>query len=113
MIRFRAMVLAGAALTVLAVSAAFPEAKAGKTDKGEAGGPLSRAASLAASCSGCHAGQSKGIPSLDDLDAAAIADTLLTYKTDEAGTTVMHRLARGYTQQEIDQIAAYLQSERE
>lgn len=30
------------------------------------------------------------------------------YKTEESGTTVMHRLARGYTDEDIALIAAYL-----
>lgn len=31
-----------------------------------------------------------------------------TYKTEESGTTVMHRIARGYTDDDIALIAAYL-----
>jgi cytochrome c553 len=31
-----------------------------------------------------------------------------TYKSETSGTTVMHRLARGYTDEDIALIAAYL-----
>ena len=61
---------------------------------------------LAASCSGCHAGGA--IVSLDDWDAEQIEASLSAYRVDEAGTTVMHRLARGYSEGEVRAIAAYL-----
>jgi len=32
----------------------------------------------------------------------------MAYKSDQSGTTVMHRIARGYTQTEIETISAYL-----
>ena len=66
-------------------------------------------ASLAASCSGCH-GAGNAIVSLDGLSAEAIATSLDRYRTED-GTTVMHRLARGYTEAQVQDIAAYLVAE--
>ena len=94
-------------LALLAVAAC------GQTD-GEAGstGPsteqLSQAATLAAACSGCHVAGGSAIVSLDGEGADAIVASLLTYKAETEGGTVMHRLARGYSETEIRSIAAYL-----
>jgi len=70
-----------------------------------------RAALLAASCSGCHAGgrdEAAAIPGLEGLGSAALLDLLDTYRTDTAGTSVMHRIARGYGEDELALIADYL-----
>ncbi|MEO0981323.1 MAG: hypothetical protein AAFX03_01575 [Pseudomonadota bacterium] len=72
---------------------------------------LSRAASLAAACSGCHAATNESIARLDDLSAEAIAAALAEYKADAVGTSVMHRLARGYADADIALIAEYLGAE--
>lgn len=76
-------------------------------------GPMeSRAdAAIAAACSGCHAGPAEGIVSLEDRDAKTIAGLLMQYKAEPDGGTVMHRLARGYSDEEIAAIAAYLAAE--
>ena len=70
---------------------------------------LSSVASLSASCSGCHA-SGQAIVSLDGMSAEAIATSLQRYRTED-GTTVMHRMARGFTEAQIDEIAAYLADE--
>jgi len=69
---------------------------------------LSHSAALAASCSGCHLGGSMGIPSIETLGKDALTASLQAYKTDAQGTTVMHRIARGYSDQQLAEIAAYL-----
>ena len=70
-----------------------------------------RAAVIALACSGCHSDQSGAITSLTDYPSDLMRDSLLNYKTDLDGTTVMHRLARGYSDAEIDLISAYLGTE--
>ena len=67
-----------------------------------------RASSLVLACTGCHSDTSGAIASLDDYDRDQLRDTLMQYKTDESGTTVMHRLARGYSDADIDLISAQL-----
>lgn len=66
---------------------------------------------LAAPCSTCHGpgGKSPGaIPSIDRLGAAAIRASLLAYRKGEVQGTIMNRLARGFTEPEIDAIATHL-----
>lgn len=67
-----------------------------------------RAASLAASCSGCHAISGGAITDLSGWTEAQLLASLETYRTDTGGTTVMHRLARGYSQAQIAEIASIL-----
>lgn len=69
---------------------------------------LSTGAQLSAVCSGCHTGETTAFASLAGLTALEIESKFSVYVEDEAGTTVMHRIARGYTEAEIDAIAAYL-----
>lgn len=70
---------------------------------------VSSVASLSASCSGCHA-SGQAIVSLNQFSAEAIATSLQRYRTED-GTTVMHRMARGFTEAQINDIAAYLADE--
>lgn len=67
-----------------------------------------RGAVLALACSGCHSSESGAIVSLDSYDADQMRDALLQYQSDANGTTVMHRLARGYSAEDIDLVSAYL-----
>ncbi|WOR16180.1 hypothetical protein RYZ27_05825 [Hyphomonas sp. FCG-A18] len=69
---------------------------------------LARVSALAASCSGCHAVSGGAIVDLSDYTEAKLKAALETYRTDMDGTTVMHRLARGYSEEEIAAIASYL-----
>ncbi len=68
---------------------------------------LSETTMLAAACSGCHAPSGDAIVHIADLDAGEISSALLAYKTED-GETVMHRLARAYTDAQIDAIAAHI-----
>lgn len=65
-------------------------------------------ARLTAACSGCHSAQSGAIASLVGYSEAQMQDRLRTYRDDPDGTSVMHRLARGYSDEEIAVISAYL-----
>ena len=63
---------------------------------------------LAMSCAGCHGpdGQSPGsIPSLRGKNEAAISEALRGYRADRRPATVMGRIAKGYSDQEIDAVA--------
>ena len=72
-----------------------------------------KAALLSATCSGCHSDVSGGIASLQGYSVEALKLSLSTYKSDADGTTVMHRLARGYSETDIELISLYLGAERE
>lgn len=63
---------------------------------------------LALSCSGCHSPQGGAMTSLENRSAESLREALLVYWRDPKGTTVMHRMVRGYTEADITAISAYL-----
>ena len=63
---------------------------------------------LSSACSGCHAIGGSAIADLSSWSKDAISTRMTAYKNDTKGTTVMHRLARGYSTAEIEDIAAYI-----
>lgn len=68
------------------------------------------ARSWAATCTGCHGtnGQSAGgIPSVAGLDEAYIVSVMREYKAGKRAATVMHQHAKGYTDEQIERIAAF------
>ena len=71
---------------------------------------LGQAALLTASCSGCHAegGSPRGITALDGMTAGALEAKLLAYRNDPEGGSAMHRMARGYTEQQLALVARTL-----
>ena len=69
---------------------------------------LDQGAVLSLACSGCHSPAGGAIASLDGRPAAQIREALIQYRTDTDGTTVMHRMMRGYSEADIDAISAYL-----
>lgn len=104
-----------AALRLIATAALFGAAACGTGDDGGANASTETktivspdAYALTMSCSGCHGSESRAIVSLDTLDAAEIASALKTYKAETEGGTVMHRIARGYSDDEIDLVAETL-----
>lgn len=67
---------------------------------------------LAQSCASCHGVDGKGvtggtIPPINGRAAAAMATAMKDFKADKPVVTMMNRLAKGYTDAEIDAIAAY------
>jgi sulfide dehydrogenase cytochrome subunit len=69
----------------------------------------------AASCTGCHGttGRSEGsIPSLIGLQKAYIVTAMRDFRTGSRPATVMHQLAKGYTDEQVDRIAEYLASQK-
>jgi sulfide dehydrogenase cytochrome subunit len=65
---------------------------------------------LASSCANCHGpdGASPGpIPPINKLDAATLAQRLRDYRSGAAEGTVMNRIAKGYSDAEIDALAQY------
>lgn len=69
---------------------------------------IDHAATLSLACSGCHGAAGGAIPTLEGRPAASIRQSLLAYKTTPDGTSVMHRMMRGYSDADIDAISAYL-----
>ena len=69
------------------------------------------ARNLAATCASCHGTQgrsvSRDIPSLAGMRKEKIVADMKAFKSGERPATVMHQLARGYTDAQIDLVAAY------
>ena len=66
--------------------------------------------SWAAACATCHgtAGVAQpGMPSLAGMPRDTLTRRLLDYKAGRQPATLMHRLARAYSDAQIEQIAAY------
>ncbi|MGE0080080.1 MAG: cytochrome c [Thiohalomonadaceae bacterium] len=75
----------------------------------------SRAEMLVAPCFACHSNDDAirgDIPRLD-IEAERIRVKLEDFREDDARTTIMGRIARGYSDEEIALIADYLGSLRE
>ncbi len=63
-------------------------------------------ANLANACTGCHGGDGP-TPSINDLTSSEISSLMRSFKNDEIIVTIMNRIAKGYTDEEIDAIANY------
>ena len=74
---------------------------------------LTASSALVASCSGCHSSKGKNIIDLKARASDEIKTSLQGYKSDSEGTSVMHRIARGYSEQDIEAIAAYFEGKVE
>jgi cytochrome c553 len=94
---------------VLAVLLALPlSAAAQGTDPN-----LSR--NLAATCGGCHnitGNAVTGVPPLTGQSKEVLLRTLKEYKDGKRQATVMHQLAKGYTDEQLDLIAAYFAAQK-
>jgi sulfide dehydrogenase cytochrome subunit len=71
---------------------------------------------LAATCANCHGtnGISAGgaIPSLAGISKATLASSMKAFKTGTRQATIMHQIARGYTDEQIESIAGYLAAQK-
>lgn len=66
---------------------------------------------LAATCAGCHGtnGKTAGInANLAGVPKDTLVQTLKAFKSGEKPATVMHQLAKGYTDAQLDAVAGYL-----
>jgi cytochrome subunit of sulfide dehydrogenase len=74
------------------------------------------ARSLAATCANCHGtdGRSatKEVASLAGLPKAQIVSQMKAFKDGTRPATVMHQLAKGYSDQQIDLLADYFAAKR-
>jgi cytochrome c553 len=69
----------------------------------------------AASCSGCHPTSSRvtsPVPRLLGVDRAAIVRAMQEFRSGQRAATVMDRIAKGFTDEEIQAIAAWCASQR-
>jgi cytochrome subunit of sulfide dehydrogenase len=64
----------------------------------------------ASSCSGCHAASAAvetPVPRLASMKAAQIAEAMRAFRTDQRPGTIMPRIAKGFSDDEIAAIAAW------
>jgi cytochrome c553 len=70
----------------------------------------------AASCSGCHPAStrvSSPVPRLLGLDRAAIVRAMQDFRSGQRTGTVMDRIAKGFTDDEIKAIAAWYAAQKD
>lgn len=70
---------------------------------------------LAATCANCHGttGQSVApMPTLSGLSKDTIVRTMREFREGKRPATVMHQLAKGYTDEQIDLIAGYFAAQK-
>ncbi|MCS6922055.1 MAG: c-type cytochrome [Elioraea sp.] len=71
---------------------------------------------LAASCAMCHGTNGRsahpGFKALAGMDRAALAAELRNFRDGKRPATVMHQIAKGYTDAEIDLMAAYFAAQK-
>jgi sulfide dehydrogenase cytochrome subunit len=87
----------------LSIAGGWPPAEAQQID----------GAGLADACSSCHGvdGHSQGsIPSIGGVDKAALLGALKAFKAQQGDATIMNRIARGYSDAELEALAAYYSS---
>lgn len=70
---------------------------------------------LAGTCATCHGidGRNTGsIPTIATMNATSLKEALLAFKKDERKGTIMNRIAKGYSDKEIEAVARYLGSRK-
>lgn len=69
--------------------------------------PSARA--LAFTCAGCHGTDGSSVgpssPSIAGMDPEVFIDAMNAYKANEGNSTIMNRIARGYTDKQIEEMA--------
>jgi cytochrome subunit of sulfide dehydrogenase len=73
--------------------------------------------SLAATCANCHGTQGRAVdgasvPGLAGLPASYLAEQMRAFKGGTRPATVMHQLAKGYNDAQIDALAAYFAQQK-
>jgi cytochrome subunit of sulfide dehydrogenase len=73
--------------------------------------------SLAATCANCHGTNGKAVEgssvtSIAGLDRAYIAAQMKAFKTGTRPATVMHQISKGYSDAQIETLAAYFAAQK-
>jgi cytochrome subunit of sulfide dehydrogenase len=75
------------------------------------------ARNLAATCANCHgtngiALKGAGLDSLAGLDKAKALQKLAEFKTGDKPASIMHQIAKGYTDEQLDLITTYFAAQK-
>ncbi len=95
------------AVFVLALAAALPLA-------GHAADP-NLARNLAATCANCHGTNGKsqgGMESLAGVDKQKLLSKLNDFRSGDKPATIMHQISKGYTDAQLDMIAAWFAAQK-
>jgi sulfide dehydrogenase cytochrome subunit len=69
----------------------------------------------AAACANCHGTEGRAQPGMESLagkDAAEITQKMLDFKNGRRPATLMHQISKGYSDEQIQQIAAYFAAQK-
>lgn len=115
--------LALAAALTLAISGSWAVAPAGANGPVTASDPVAETAvpaapgadgmMLAQACAGCHGQSGEGQGAIVDIagyDRAAFIQTWAEFRANARPATIMGRIARGYTEAEVEALADYFSS---
>jgi cytochrome c553 len=70
---------------------------------------------LAAACANCHGTNGvsqQGMPNLAGRERGYLVQQMQDFKTGKRPATIMHQLAKGYTDEQIDALAAYFSAQK-
>ena len=72
---------------------------------------------LAATCANCHgtnghAVKGSGMDALAGMEKAKILQKLADYKSGDKPASIMHQIAKGYTEAQLDLIAGYFAAQK-
>ena len=100
--RHRQFILLAVGVTLAAIPAAAQEDKAAR--------------SLAANCSACHGAEGKSvggnIPGLAGQNKEYLVQQMKDFKEGKRQATIMHQIAKGYSDAEIAAMAAYFAAQK-
>ena len=76
-----------------------------------------RSGSLAATCAQCHGTAGRAlpgavVPGLAGLPAPYLVEQMKAFKTGTRAATVMHQIAKGYSDTQVEQLAAYFAAQK-
>ncbi len=66
------------------------------------------AQAIALNCRNCHAASESAVPALEPFSAQQISQMLLDFKYDRKPATLMPRITKGYSDEELKAVADYL-----
>ena len=70
---------------------------------------------LAAACANCHGTQGvsqQGMPNLAGQQRSQLAQQMRDFRTGKRPATIMHQISKGYTDEQIDALAAYFSAQK-
>lgn len=73
--------------------------------------------SLAATCANCHGTNGKSVkdavlPSLAGMKSDYLAEQMLAFKSGTRAATIMHQIAKGFSDEQIKTLASYFASQQ-